>query len=52
MVSNNIDVLLISETKIDNAFLASHMCVPGYLVPFRLDHTGSGGGIIVRGTVV
>ena len=47
MVSNNIDVLLISETKIDNAFPWSQFFVPGYSVPFRLDRTGNGGGIIL-----
>ena len=30
LVSNNIDVLLISETKIDNIFPVSQFCVPGY----------------------
>ena len=29
LVSNNIDVLLISETKIDNTFPVSQFCVPG-----------------------
>ena len=37
LVLNNIDVLLISETKIDNTFPVSQFCVPGYSVPFRLD---------------
>ena len=37
LISNNIDVLLISETKIDNTFPVSQFCVPGYSVPFRLD---------------
>ena len=36
---------LISETKVDNASPVSQFCVPGYSVPFRLDHTGKGGGI-------
>ena len=45
LVSNNIDVLLISETKTDNTFLVSQFCVPGYLAPFRLDRTGNGEGI-------
>ena len=45
LVSNNIDVLLISETKVDNTFPVSQFCVPGYSVPFRLDRTGKGGGI-------
>ena len=45
LISNNIDVLLISETKTDNTFLVSQFCVPGYLAPFRLDRTGNGEGI-------
>ena len=36
---------LISETKVDKTFPMSQFCVPGYSVPFRLDHTGKGGGI-------
>ena len=47
LVSNNIDVLLISETKIDNTFPVSQFCVPGYSVPFRLELTGSGRGIML-----
>ena len=47
LVSNNIDVLLISETKVDNTFPVSQFCVPGYSVQFRLDSTGNGGGIML-----
>ena len=47
LVSNNIDVLLISETKTDNTFPVSQLCVPGYLVPLRLDRTGNEGGIVL-----
>ena len=39
LVSNNLDVLLISETKNDNTFPVSYFCVPGYSVPFRLERT-------------
>ena len=39
LVLNNIDVLLISETKIDNTFPVSQFCVPGYSVPLRFDRT-------------
>ena len=46
LVSNNIDVLLISETKIDNKFPVSQFCVPGYSVPFRPDCTRNRRGII------
>ena len=47
MVSNTTDVLLISATKIDNTFPLSQFCVPAYSVPFRLDHTGKGGSIML-----
>ena len=40
-------MLLISETKIDNTSPLSQFCVPGYSVPFRLDRTGNGGGIML-----
>ena len=30
LVSNNTDVLLISETRIENTFPVSQFCVPGY----------------------
>ena len=43
LVSNNIDVLLIFEAKIDNTFPVSQFCVPGYSVPSILDSTGNGG---------
>ena len=46
-VSNNIDVLLISETKINNTFCLSQFCVPGYSVPFRFDSAGNGGAIML-----
>ena len=47
LVSNNIDVLLISETKIDNTFPVSQFYVPGYSVPYRIDRTENGGGIML-----
>ena len=36
---------VISKTKVDNTFPMRQFCVSGYLVPFRLDHTGKRGGI-------
>ena len=40
-------MLLISKIKIDNTFPVSQFCVAGYSVPFRLDCTGNGGGIML-----
>ena len=40
-------MLIISKTKIDNAFPVSQFCVPGYSATFRLDRTGNGGDIML-----
>ena len=47
MISNEFDVLLISETKIDNTSPVCQFCIPGYSEPFRLDRTENGGVIIL-----
>ena len=38
---------LISETKIDNSFPISQFTMTGYSIPFRLDRTSHGGGILL-----
>ena len=47
MVAGNIDILLISETKLDESFPPSQFTVTGYRPPFRLDRTTDGGGVII-----
>ena len=46
IVKDKIDILLISETKIDNSFPASQFCIKGYSKPYRYDRDIFGGGII------
>ena len=36
-ISRNIDILLISETKVDNSFPLAQLKTDGFSVPFRLD---------------
>ena len=43
----NIDILMVSETKIDMLFPTSQFVIQGFAVPFRLDITNTGGGIFV-----
>ena len=38
---------MISETKIDNSFPISQFTMTGYSIPFRLDRTSHGGGILL-----
>ena len=46
MLVDIIDILMISETKIDNSFPPSQFGVQGYN-NFRLDRTASGGGLLL-----
>ena len=46
-VLGNIDILMVSETKIDMSFPTSQFVIQGFAAPFRLDTTNTGGGILV-----
>ena len=46
-VKNNVDVLAIAETKIDNSFTTTSLEIEGYSSPFRLDYSKSSGGLLV-----
>ena len=46
-VRGNIDILMISETKLDASFPISQFYINGYTSPYRLDRNGKGGGILV-----
>ena len=44
MISGNINILMISETKFDETFPAAQ----GYCMPFRFDRKRNGGGIMLH----
>ena len=44
-VGNNLNILMVSETKIDDTFLESQFLTEGFSAPYRLDWTAKGGGI-------
>ena len=44
-VGNNLDILVVSETKIDDTFPESQFLIEGFSTPYRLDRTAKGGGI-------
>ena len=46
-IKNNIDILMISETKLDLSFPNGQFQIHGYSEPYRLDRNGNGGGILV-----
>ena len=46
-IQDNIDILMISETKIDASFPTGQFLLNGYRTPFRLDRNAHGGGILL-----
>ena len=47
LVANNVDIFLISETKIDNSFPTAQYCYHGYMAAHRKDRTLGGGGLVL-----
>ena len=46
-VQGNIDILTISETKLDKSFPPGQFLLDGYSASFRSDRDGNGGGILL-----
>ena len=46
-IAFNLDILKISETKLDESFPVSQILIPGFENPIRLDRSSSGGGIML-----
>ena len=47
MVKDNIDILMVSETKLDSSFQQAQLRIEGYAPPFRYDRNSHGGGILL-----
>ena len=47
MVTGNLDILVITETKLDESFPSAQFILERYQVPLRLDRNSEGGGIMV-----
>ena len=47
MTGGKVDILLISETKIDGTFPGSQFLMSGYSNVYRLDWKDKGGGIML-----
>ena len=45
--SNNLDVLLISETKLHDTFPTAQFLLDGFKKPYRLDRCSKGGGLLL-----
>ena len=47
IVKDKIDILMISETKLDSSFPKGQFNLRGFSEPYRLDRNGNGGGKLV-----
>ena len=47
IVRNKIDILCITETKLDDTFPLSNFLISDFSPPYRLDRSSKGGGILV-----
>ena len=47
LIENNIDILLLTETKIDASFPNTQFRIDGFSAPFRLDRNRFGGGVLI-----
>ena len=45
-IKGNLDILMISETKLDSTFLFNQFTIEGYAAPIRFDRNCRGGGIL------
>ena len=47
MVSRWFDVLIVTETKLDDSFLKAQFCIAGFFIPYGLDGNRNGGGLMI-----
>ena len=47
MINGNIDIFMISETKLDETFPAAQFYLQGFCDPYRFDRNRNGGGIML-----
>ena len=46
-ITNKVDILLISETKLNSSFPLNQFHIDGFTTPYRLDRNQIGGGIML-----
>ena len=46
VVCNNLDIITIAETKLDNTFTTNQFMIDGFIKPFRYDRNKNGRGLL------
>ena len=47
IIKNNIDILMLSEKKLDSSFPNGQFQIHGYSEPYAFDRNGNSGGILI-----
>ena len=47
IINNNIDILMISETKLNSSFPTEQFHIHGFSEPYKFDRNSNGGGILL-----
>ena len=47
MASGYFDVIILTETKLDDSFPKAQFCIDRFSIPYRLDRNRNGGGLII-----
>ena len=47
IIAGNIDIMIFSETKLDDSYPNAQLKIDGFKNPFRLDRDSNGGGILI-----
>ena len=47
LLQGNVDILVLTKTKLDNSFPTNQFLIEGYLKPFWLDRNRNGEGLLV-----
>ena len=47
LVQDNIDILVLSETKLDDTYTTNQFMIEGFASPFRADRNAHGGGLLI-----
>ena len=47
MLSGYFDVLIVTESKLDDSFPKAQYCIDGFSIPYRLDRNRNGGGLMI-----
>ena len=47
IINGNIDIFVLTETKLDVSFPIGQFCIEGFSKPYRLDRNRNGGGVLI-----